>query len=171
MSGDILLETPRLRLSWWTDAAVDELMALHGNAEVMRFLDTEARPYTREKAESRLEDWQQERDEFGLGKMRLTLRDGDVFIGRAGFSPHDGIAEIGYSLCREHWGKGYAKEIAQGLNDWFFANRADDRFIGFAHVDNLASRIVLERIGMTETHRAEIAGMQHQFYVKNRPAP
>jgi [ribosomal protein S5]-alanine N-acetyltransferase len=169
VSGDILLETPRLRLSWWTDVAVDELMALHGDAEAMRFLDVEGRLYTREKAAQRLEDWQQERDEHGLGKLRLTLREGDIFVGRAGFSPHDGVAEIGYSLCREHWGKGYAKEIAQGLSDWFFASRPDDSFIGFAHVDNIPSRIVLERIGMTETHRAEIAGMPHQFYVKHRP--
>jgi len=55
-----------------------------------------------------------------------------------------------------------------GLRDWFFANRADDKFIGFAHMDNAASRRVLQKIGMTETHQGVVADMPHQFYILRR---
>jgi Acetyltransferases, including N-acetylases of ribosomal proteins len=164
------LETERLRLMPWTADSVDELLAMHTHPMVQRYLDAEGRVYDRARAEQRIEGWQQEFAEHGLGKFRMVRRSDGAFVGRAGFSPFDGEAEIGYSLAHEHWGQGYASEMAQALSDWFFANREEAGFIGFAHVDNAASRRVLEKIGMAPTHTGVVAGMPHQFYVKTRPA-
>jgi RimJ/RimL family protein N-acetyltransferase len=164
------LETERLRLTPWLAGSVDELLAMHSHAMVQRYLDVEGRLYDRAKAEQRIADWREEFAELGLGKFRMVRKSDGAFVGRAGFSPFNGEAEIGYSLAYEHWGQGYASEIARGLNDWFFANRGDDSFIGFAHVDNAASRRVLEKIGMIPTHTGVVADMPHQFYVKARPA-
>ncbi|GLQ54909.1 GNAT family N-acetyltransferase [Devosia nitrariae] len=163
------LETERLRLTLWIDGSVDELFTMHADPLVARYLDADGRVYDRAKAEERIAGWQKECAEAGLGKFRMIRKADGAFIGRAGFSPFEGGPEIGYSLASAHWGQGYASEIAQGLNDWFFANRPEDAFIGFAHVDNLASRRVLEKIGMTPTHTATVAEMPHQFYLKSRP--
>lgn len=164
------LETERLRLTLWIDGSVDELFAMHADPLVARYLDAEGRVYDRAMAEHRVAGWQKEFVESGLGKFRMIRKTDGAFIGRAGFSPFEGELEIGYSLASAHWGQGYASEIAQGLCDWFFANRQEDTFIGFAHVDNLASRRVLEKIGMQPTYTATVADMPHQFYLKSRPA-
>lgn len=171
MSQSVILETDRLVLSTWTDAAVDEVLAMHSDPEVARYLDVQGRIYDRAKAAERVAGWRQEYADSGLGKHRLTRRSDGAFVGRAGFSQFiSGDPEIGYTLARAHWGQGYASEIAAALSDWLFATRADESFIGFAHRDNTASRRVLEKIGMQPTHEGTIAEMPHQFYIKRRAA-
>lgn len=162
------LETERLRLVPWRDELVDALGAMHANPLVARYLDAQGRVYDRAKAAERIAGWRLEYAEHGMGKFAIERQSDGAFIGRAGFSPFEGEPEIGYSLAHEHWGQGYASEIAIGLRDWFFANRADDKFIGFAHMDNAASRRVLQKIGMTETHQGVVADMPHQFYILRR---
>lgn len=164
------LETTRLRLTPWIDGSLAELFAMHADPLVARYLDAEGRVYDRAKAERRIAGWQKEFAEHGLGKFRMIRKADGAFIGRAGFSPYQGEPEIGYSLASSHWGQGYASEIARGLCDWFFANRPENAFIGFAHVDNFASRRVLEKIGMQPTYTATVADMPHQFYLKSKPA-
>ncbi|HTJ56105.1 MAG TPA: GNAT family N-acetyltransferase [Devosiaceae bacterium] len=165
----IVLETERMRLGTWDDEAVERLLEMHQNADVQRYLDREQRLWTRDKAAMRVGDWLHESAIHALGKFPIRRRTDGAFIGRAGFSLYDGEPEIGYSIARPHWRQGYASEIAAGLRDWFFANRKEASFIGFAHVDNVGSLTVLERIGMTPTYRGMIHGMLHQFYVLGRP--
>ncbi len=66
----VLLETARLRLEDWTDAAVDELVTLHADPEVQRYLDANGEGWSREKAEKRLAEWLFEQSELGLGKRQ-----------------------------------------------------------------------------------------------------
>jgi ribosomal-protein-alanine N-acetyltransferase len=165
----VLLETARLRLEDWTDAAVDELVAMHADAEVQRYLDPSGFGWSRDKAMLRLAEWQREARDLGLGKYRLLRRSDGTFVGRAGFSHYGDTPELGYSLARAHWGNGYATEIAGGLRDWFFETQPNDRFIAFAHRDNAGSLAVLHKIGMEHTGEGEVAGMPHQFFEKWRP--
>jgi len=167
----IILETERLRLSTWTETAVDEVLALHSDPDVSRFLDIKGRAYDRVKAEARVAEWRRDFAERGLGKQRLTRKADGAFIGRAGFSIFVGDEpEIGYTIARPHWGQGYASEIAAALLDWLFTTRSEPGAVGFAHVDNAASRRILEKIGMRPTHEGMIADMPHQFYRKDRPS-
>ena len=57
-------------------------------------------------------------------------------------------AEIGYTFAREHWGRGYATEAAGALVDWLVETVGVSRVAGTTHPDNLASIVVLERLGM-----------------------
>ncbi|WJH39809.1 GNAT family N-acetyltransferase [Aliirhizobium terrae] len=160
-----ILKTERLRLETWGDGGMDELLELHGSAAVMQFLDAKGEFYDRAKAERRLGEWAREYADYGLGKQRLVRKSDGAFVGRAGFSlfaPEK--PEIGYSLLPAHWGNGYATEIAEALRDWLEATGRWDRFIGFAHIENHASKRVLERIGMNATHQAEVSEMPMQFY-------
>lgn len=56
-------------------------------------------------------------------------------------------ATVGYTLAREHWGKGYASEALKGLVDWLFDVRGVTRVGASLHPDNLRSAKVLERSG------------------------
>lgn len=170
--SQVILETERLVLSTWGKNGADEMFALHSDPEVNHFVTSYNQDWSLTKAAERIAVWQTEFAELGLGKHRVTRKIDGAFVGRAGFSvPHEGQPELGYSLARAHWGQGYASEIAAALRDWFFATRTDPSFIGFAHRNNLASRRVLEKIGMTETHEAEVAGAPHRFYIKQRTTP
>lgn len=164
----VIFETERLRLETWGENAVPELMKLHGSLDVVRFLDATGTFYDRPKAEKRLAEWDQEYRQHGIGKQRLVRRNDGAFLGRAGYSLFKpDTPEIGYSLLPEHWGNGYATEIAAGLRDWLAACAKWSGFIGFAHVDNVASKRVLERIGMKPTYQDVISDLPMQFYAMN----
>lgn len=166
------VETKRLVLGQWSEVAIAALHAMHNDPQVQRYLAGGDKGWTMQMAQDRVAIWQKEFATAGLGKFPIWRRDNGEFVGRAGFSLLGGTApELGYSLVSAHWGQGYATEIAEGLRDWFFANREEDSFIAFAHVENSASQRILEKIGMIPTHVGEFADMPHQFYSLDRAKP
>jgi RimJ/RimL family protein N-acetyltransferase len=58
------------------------------------------------------------------------------------------VVDLGYMLGLEHWGKGFATEIALALIDAAFFDLRAERVISTVDVDNGASIRVLEKIGM-----------------------
>ena len=166
-----LLETDRLRLTGWRAEQADDLLRLHGDPEVARYL-ANGKPWTAEQARAAIALWMQLFQSQRLGKLRLIRKSDDTFIGRAGFGlyPPTGEPEIGFALFREHWGQGYATEAATALRDWLFRETAWDHFIGIAARRNTASLAVLGRIGMLPTHTEWAFDMDCQFLLLNRPA-
>lgn len=57
-------------------------------------------------------------------------------------------AEIGYSFDHAVWGNGYATEAATAMTDWLVDDVGVSRVSGQTHPGNLASVVVLERLGM-----------------------
>lgn len=57
-------------------------------------------------------------------------------------------AEIGYTIDRSVWGRGIATEAAAALTDWLVDEVGVSRVSGMTHPENLASVVVLERLGM-----------------------
>jgi RimJ/RimL family protein N-acetyltransferase len=168
---EIVLETERLRLTNWLPHHIDDLMALHGDPEVSRYLSVDGRPDSRAQAEARLKLWADNFATHRMGKLRITRRSDGAFVGRAGFGiyPPTGEPELGYALLRQNWGKGYAKEAAAGLRDWIFRETDRSHFIGFADIRNTASIHVLQSIGMRPTvARKEPDGLECQFHVFTR---
>lgn len=172
MSGERLIETERLWLAGWEPEQLEDLVQLHGDPEVARFLSERGLPWTRDEARARLAIWLDEFARFRMGKLRLVRKSDGVLVGRAGYSlyPPTGEPEIGFALYPEHWGSGYATEAASALRDWLFRDTDWDHFIGFADVRNHASLAVLRRIGMEPTHVEATMGMSCQFLIKHKPA-
>jgi ribosomal-protein-alanine N-acetyltransferase len=172
MSDLDLFETDRLVLSGWRMDQLDDLVALHGNPNVSRYLSVTGAPWTREHAEKSLAHWIALFDKHQFGKLRLRRKSDGTFIGRAGFGiyPPTGEPEIGYALREEFHGAGYAKEAAAGLRDWFFAQNKGEHFIGMADVRNEPSLAVLSKIGMEKTYVAlDHLGITCQFHILRRP--
>lgn len=61
-----------------------------------------------------------------------------------------GIIEIGYSLFEEHWGKGYATEMADAMVSYALENLEPLKLIGYVDSRNPASMRILEKMGMTK---------------------
>lgn len=167
-----LIETERLVLSGWTMDQLPDLVRLHGDPAVARYLTRQGEPWTTEQAAEALAHWIELFETRRLGKLRVRRKADNMLVGRAGYGIYapTGEPEIGYSLFPEFWGNGYAYEAACGLRDWIFAETGASHFIGFADVDNTASIKVLGKIGMTKTRVGlNDHGQVCQWHIYERP--
>jgi RimJ/RimL family protein N-acetyltransferase len=157
-----ILETERLVFHPFTPKDFDLLAGLHADPEVQRYLGG---MWTREVIQARLDLYVGDQERLGFSKWKAYLRDG-TFVGRAGCSlmPENGEPEIGYSFARRAWGQGLATEAARAIVAWMFARPDIDELIGFAHIDNLASRTVLQKAGLAFEGERDFGGAPHAFY-------
>ena len=80
---------------------------------------------------------------------------------------HPGIIEIGYSVFEEHWGKGYATEIAETMVAYALENLKPQKIIGYVDSRNPASMRVLEKMGLTKENE-EIERKGNTVYLFSR---
>jgi RimJ/RimL family protein N-acetyltransferase len=172
VSDLVLLETDRLVLSGWTIEQVGDLLRLHGNPNISRYLTLDGAPWTEPQARAAVASWIELFQTRQLGKLRLTRKSDGVFIGRAGYGIYGPTAEpeLGFALFEEYQGQGYATEAATALRDWIFRETEISQFLGFADTRNAPSLAVLRKIGMVPTRvEVEPNGLLCQFHVYKRP--
>jgi RimJ/RimL family protein N-acetyltransferase len=87
----------------------------------------------------------------GFGMCAMLWRPTGEMIGSAGLQPLDGTDEIevGYSMIKDYWGKGIGTEAARAWLDHGFGDRGLERIVAVAHTANMASRHIMEKLGMT----------------------
>ncbi|GMA17198.1 N-acetyltransferase [Deinococcus metallilatus] len=162
-----ILTTQRLTITTWEPEDFADFQALHADPLTMRFFASG--PYDQARAASRFADFRLEQAEWGWTKWRVQDSSGRT-IGRGGFglSEEGQPRELGYLLAPELWGQGLATELARALVDWHFAHpdpRLSRDLLAFAHVENGASRRVLEKVGFTPTSERDWQGQPHAFYL------
>ena len=64
-------------------------------------------------------------------------------------APRHGAAELGFGIRRDLWGRGFGSEAARLLVGFGFRSLGLHRVAAGHHPDNVGSRRVLERLGMT----------------------
>jgi RimJ/RimL family protein N-acetyltransferase len=166
-----LLETERLVLSGWTRDQIGDLVRLHGDPVVARYLTAHGRPWTMEAMETALDHWIDLFETQRLGKLRVRRKSDGVLVGRAGYGIYgdNNEPELGYSLYPEHWGQGYAFEAASALRDWLWRETEWPFFWGMADVNNAASIRILRGIGMTPLGQRMSGDHFCEFHIMHRP--
>lgn len=144
----VILTTPRLTVTSWEPQDFADFQALHADPLTMRSFASGS--YDQARAASRFADFRQEQVEWGWTKWRVQDASGRT-VGRGGFGLSDDSQqrELGYLLAPELWGQGLATELARALAAWHLAHpdpRLSRDLLAFAHVENGASRRVLERL-------------------------
>jgi RimJ/RimL family protein N-acetyltransferase len=145
----ITLETERLRLRPFTEDDLDDYTSMCADPEVMRFLG--GKPWTRMEAwrhmATMLGHWQLR----GHGLWAVEERATGRFVGRVGSIEPVGWPgfEIGWTLVRSAWGKGYATEAASRALEYAFSDLGREHVISLIHPENTASVAVARRIGET----------------------
>lgn len=89
-----------------------------------------------------------------------------VLVASGGFNgpPHDGTAEIGYSVLPQFQGQGYATEMVVGLVRWALRQPGVARVIAETEWANPASVRVLEKAGFAPCGQAcESGGARFMF--------
>jgi len=72
--------------------------------------------------------------------------------------------EIAYDLNREFWGQGYATEAAAAVRDFAFGELGLQRIVSYIVPENIASRRVAEKIGLSEEKQFMKDGRLHIVY-------
>jgi RimJ/RimL family protein N-acetyltransferase len=150
----VYLETERLALRQLTVDDVDNLFALDGDPAVMRYLSGGS-PTPRDLIERDiLPRFLSDYERFpGFGVWAAIEKSTGNFLGWLSLRPSDddrlGEATLGYRLRKSAWGKGYATEGSRALIRKGFTELGVRRVIATTYQDNLASRRVMEKLGMT----------------------
>jgi RimJ/RimL family protein N-acetyltransferase len=102
----------------------------------------------------------------GYGMWAVEERATGAFIGRIGFNNPDGwpAFEIGWTLGRPYWGKGYATEGARVALDYAFNKLDKPHVISLIHPENLGSISVAEKLGEKLEGETEVLGMPVLIY-------
>jgi RimJ/RimL family protein N-acetyltransferase len=153
----ILLETERLILRRFTEADVDHLFELDNDPEVMRFING-GTPTPREVIQKDiLPGFLQYDERFpGYGFWAAIEKTSGEFVGWFSFRAVEGTpdeASLGYRLRKAVWGQGYATEGARALIRKGFTELGVRRVIATTYEENLASRRVMEKVGMRLVRR------------------
>lgn len=80
--------------------------------------------------------------------LAIELKANGRMIGSAGFDVDQDTASIGYILHKDFWGQGLAGEVSRALIQQIQQLSEIKRITSCCHVDNGASRRVLEKLGL-----------------------
>ena len=142
------IETERLILRPWQAADLVPFIRMNKDPDVMRFFTG---PLEAEQTKEFYESILREFAEYGYGLYAAEEKGSGCFIGfrwakfEAAFCPCE---EIGWRLCKEYWGKGYATEGAKACLSYGFEKLAFDKIYSFTSIENKASQRVMQKIGM-----------------------
>lgn len=165
------LETARLRLREMTPQDATALHAVVGDAETMRWYP---RALTLEEVDEAIAR-QMGRYRSGTGLMGMVLKETGELIGDCGpvWQEPDGPPEleIGYHVRRDCWNRGYATEAARAVRDYAFAQLGCEAVISLIRPENLPSRRVAEKNGLTLDRMVFWHDYEHCVYRLERGTP
>ncbi len=160
-----ILETPRLILREFSPEDVNALARILSDPEAMRFYPT---PFDHAGVEAWIARNRRRYAANGHGLWAMILKSNGELIGDCGLTVQnvDGIneIEIGYHVRRDHWKQGLATEAARACRDFGFARLPIARLISLIRPENLPSRRVAEKNGMTIWKEVMRANLPHLVY-------
>lgn len=165
----IILETPRLILRRFTENDAALVYELNSDEDVLKYLHE---PVLKDEDHSRqvIRDIILPQYERNLGRWAIHTKNDLEFIGWCGlkYRPELDETDLGYRLRKDYWGNGYATESAKHTLAHAFAALKLQTVTGRAHIENLASLKVLEKIGMTYVCNEEVDNCPVKTYIANK---
>ena len=151
-----LIETPRLLLEPLDAARLEDFVVLTAYPDAMRYWHRGG-PFTRDTAEQNFATSLARARELGFGRRWILSKDDGAGLGFTDtkffgdscdeISPDE--VEIGWMLAPSAWGKGYATEAGAAIRDEAFERLELETIVAEHHPENVASRRVIEKLGMT----------------------
>lgn len=151
----IYLETERLILREMLPSDAEGMFELDSNKTVHRYLGTKP-VKTIEDSQKTIDYVRNQYKNRGIGRWAAIEKSTGDFIGWSGlkfyfeesFNNHTNFYDLGYRFIPRYWGKGYATESAKAVLDYAFKVLNIETVVGMADVENVASNIVLKKIGL-----------------------
>jgi [ribosomal protein S5]-alanine N-acetyltransferase len=166
MMMKIILETPRLILRQFTEADASLIQQLNNAPGVLQYIP-EPILETEEQALKVIVDIILPQYKNNLGRWAVHLKETNEFIGWCGLKwlKETDEIDLGYRFKPAAWGKGYATEAAQQTLIYGLQQLQLKKIIAHAHIDNIGSQKVLEKIGMQYVGEGVEDGIPLKGYV------
>lgn len=169
--NEVILETERLRLRWLREDDFDEYAKMCRDEQVMRFLGG--------TLTTDIEIWRQMASIMGhwyfrgYGIWAVEEKSSGKLVGRIGCLEPIGwpAFEVGWTLARDCWGKGYATEGARRALDYAFNELNRQHVISLIAPENIASIRVADRLGEKVEGETVLLGKKVLIYGIDRPVP
>ena len=146
----MLLNTTRLNLRELTIDDLDAIQEWQADPHTMRFYPS---AFTREMSRTWIERTLQSYQNNGHGLWAVVHKESGKLIGNVGITLQpiggESLPEIGYQIHQDFWGNGYAPEAAIACREYGFNTLNFPALHSWMAPDNLPSRRVAEKIGMT----------------------
>jgi RimJ/RimL family protein N-acetyltransferase len=159
------LKTERLKIRPLDTDDIDTLIEMYGDPEFNRLIHNETPPGLLEMAH--YIEWHIECQEaLGYAMWGVEEKDSGLFVGDCGFFPLEWQGpeiELAYHMHPNAWGKGYATEAARACLKHGMKHYKKP-IVAVVHPDNIASRRVLEKIGMELEREAIAYGTRMMLY-------
>ena len=162
--NEVILETERLRLRWFRESDFEQFRRMSADPEVMKFLG--GKPLTEIEAWKSMAAFMGHWYFRGYGVWAVEEKATGNLVGRIGLMNPAGWPgfELGWTLGRESWGKGYATEAARRALAYAFTEVDRDHVISLIAPDNINSIKVAERLGETVEGETELLGHTVKIY-------
>lgn len=153
------LTTDRLLLRGFVDSDIDAYASIMADPEVTRFLGAGG-PLSRADAWRQMAMLVGHWELRGFGLWAVEERATGKLIGRIGCWQPEGWPgfEIGYTLAREAWRKGYAREGAGASLKYAREVLGKTEIISLIRPDNVASQRVAQSLGAHRSGSVEFFG-------------
>jgi RimJ/RimL family protein N-acetyltransferase len=156
----VLIETERLLLRPLQPSDVFELVAMHADHDVARFVGPLDAAGARALIQADQRDWR----EYGHGFMAVIERATGLWAGRVALKywPQFDEVEVGWALRRELWGLGFASEAGSACARWGFRELDLAYLTAMIRPGNMRSIAVARHLGMSPlraglfSHRAVV---------------
>ncbi len=157
-------ETDRLTLRKLTEADIPIWTEFFVDNPNARFIGLDLKKDKHELATIWLDRQFERYNPNHLGQLAAIEKTTGHFVGLAGILTRElgghQAFEISYSMLPNHWGKGYATELAMHLKLFGRAHNISDKFISIIHKENFPSMHVAIKNGMTNLHQSTFQGME-----------
>lgn len=140
------LETPRLLLRPTQAQDFEAWAAFKADEEACRHIGgTEPRPAAWRSFAAMIGVWHLK----GFAMFSVIEKDTGQWVGRVGPWQPEGWpgTEVGWSIVRDRWGRGYAPEAATACTDWAFDTLGWSEVIHTIAPDNANSKAVAAKLG------------------------
>ncbi len=167
----VTLDTQRLLLRPFHESDLDAYARICADPKVMRFLG-EGKTLSRSEAWRQmamfLGHWQLR----GYGTWAVEEKSSGELVGRIGFHNPEGWPgfEIGWTLGRGYWGRGFATEGGRAALEYAFWELGQPHIISLIYPENQASVQVAERLGEKLEGTTQLFGKKVLVYGVTRPA-
>ncbi len=148
-----VIETERLKLRPFTISDVDDVLEYTNDSEWAEYqVNIPPVPHTREDVETLVAMFSDPSNWEALQIFAIELESkviGEIYLNQRDEDRQNERAELGFSLSRQHWGKGLMTEAAHAVINWAFQTYSFNRMFATCDPRNSRSIRVMEKLGMS----------------------
>jgi ribosomal-protein-alanine N-acetyltransferase len=162
-------ETDRFILRKIEKTDVDGLFLMESTPEVHRYLG-EMPLQNKAQTEKIIDHIQRQYEANGIGRWAVIDKKTGDFVGWSGLKyeqevrPDRPYYDLGYRFRKEYWGQGIATETSIASLKYGFEVLDLKKICAAAHIENIASNKVLQKVGMKLIETFDAFGDPHHWY-------